>query len=64
MDLHARRKILNSFFAFLKSTKIQYKSFYVEKKHITDEVELTSKLTKPIANFIKNHIEYLMTLIQ
>lgn len=58
MDLHARRKILNSFFAFLKSIQIQYTSFYVEKKHITDEVELTSKLTKPIANFIKNHIEY------
>ena len=31
MDLHARRKILNSFFAFLKSAKIQYQSFYVEK---------------------------------
>lgn len=31
MDLHARRKILNSFFAFLKDINISYESFYVEK---------------------------------
>ena len=58
MDLHARRKILNSFFAFLKNINISYKSFYVEKKHIGDEIELTAKLSKQIANFIKDNLSF------
>lgn len=58
MDLHARRKILNSFFAFLKDINISYESFYVEKKHIEDEVELTAKLSKQIANFAKDNLSY------
>lgn len=58
MDLHARRKILNSFFAFLKDINILYESFYVEKKHIEDEVELTAKLSKQIANFAKDNLSY------
>lgn len=58
MDLHARRKILNSFFAFLKDINISYESFYVEKKHIEDEVELTAKLSKQIANFAKENLSY------
>lgn len=58
MDLHARRKILNSFFAFLKDIYISYESFYVEKKHIEDEVELTAKLSKQIANFAKDNLSY------
>ena len=58
MDLHARRKILNSFFAFLKNINISYKSFYVEKKHIENDIELTSKLSKQIANFMKDNLAY------
>jgi hypothetical protein len=58
MDLHARRKILNSFFAFLKNINISYKSFHVEKKHIGDEIELTAKLSKQIANFIKDNLSF------
>lgn len=58
MDLHARRKILNSFFAFLKDINISYESFYVEKKHIEDEVELTAKLSKQIAYFAKDNLSY------
>lgn len=58
MDLHARRKILNSFFAFLKDINISYKSFYLEEKHIGDEIELTAKLSKQIANFIKDNLSF------
>ena len=58
MDLHARRKILNSFFAFLKDINISYNSFYVEKKHLEDEIELTSKLSKQIANFTKDNLSF------
>ena len=61
MDLHARRKLLNSFFAFLKNIHISYKSFYVEKKHIKNNIELTSKLSKQVANFIKDKIYYFNT---
>ena len=60
MDLHARRKILNSFFAFLKNISISYKSFYVEKKHVENDIELTSKLSKQIANFMKDNLAYFL----
>ena len=58
IDLHTRRKVLNTFFAFLKNIKITYKSFHIEKKHIDSDIELTSKLSKEIANFIKNNLIY------
>lgn len=58
MDLHARRKILNTYFAFLKNIEVKYKSFYVEKKHINDSLEMTSKLSKQISIFIKDNLSY------
>lgn len=58
MDLHARRKILNTFFAFLKNINVSYKSFYVEKKHLENEIDMASKLSKPISNFIKDNMDF------
>ena len=43
--------------AFIRQVNIQYKSFYIEKKHILNVVEATGKLSKQISQFIRNHYE-------
>lgn len=53
IDYLERRRILNKMVAFTKQLDISYKNFYVEKKHIVDEVETYSKLSKQIAAFIR-----------
>ncbi len=55
MDVIERRRIFNKMMAFIRSINIQYKCFYIEKKHITDSVEATGKLSKQISQFIKDH---------
>ena len=57
MDVVERRRIFNKMMAFIRSIDIQYKCFYIEKKHIEDSVEATGKLSKQISNFIREHYE-------
>ena len=58
MSIPERRKILNTFSAFIRKCPITYKCFCAEKKHIIDEVEIISKLTKQISSFIKEKLLY------
>lgn len=53
IDYLERRHILNKMVAFTKQLDISYKNFYVEKKHIVDDVETSSKLSKQISAFIR-----------
>ncbi len=55
MSIAERRKIFNKMVAFVRQLNISYKSFYIEKKHIDDPVEAAGKLSKQIAEFIKDH---------
>lgn len=55
MSIHERRRIFNKMIAFLRQINIQYKCFYIEKKHIFDVVEATGKLSKQISQFIRDH---------
>ena len=55
MDVVERRRIFNKMMAFIRSIDIQYKCFYIEKKHIEDSVEATGRLPKQISQFIREH---------
>lgn len=57
-SIKERRKILKTFTTFIKKCPISYKCFYVEKKHITDEVEIITKLTKQVSMFLKDNMQY------
>lgn len=57
MNITERRKIFNKMIAFIRNVNIRYKSFYVEKKHINDAIEIVGKLSKQISNFIREHYE-------
>ncbi|MBQ8924207.1 MAG: DUF3800 domain-containing protein [Lachnospiraceae bacterium] len=60
MDIFERRRIFNKMVAFIRQIDIRYKCFYIEKKHISDVVEATGKLSKQISQFIRdNYNEFL-----
>lgn len=61
MRLDKRRRIFNKMVAFIRQSSIRYKCFYVEKKQLSDVVELTGKLSKQISQFIREHYEDLLT---
>lgn len=58
MKLADRQKILKRTMTFIRHIDIKYKTVYIEKKHIIDEVEAAGKLSKKIAVFIKENQEY------
>jgi hypothetical protein len=60
MDINVRRRIFNKMIAFTRQLDITFKSFYIEKKHISDSIEATGKLAKLLATFIRdNYSEFL-----
>lgn len=55
--IDTRRKIFNYMVTFIKHIDVRFKCFYIEKKHIADSVEAVGKLSKQIANFIRDHYQ-------
>lgn len=61
MSYLERRKIFNKMVTFLRQSGIKYKSFHIEKKHMSDIVEATGKLSKQISQFIREHYDFLLS---
>ena len=60
MSIIERRHILNKMVAFTRQLDISFKCIHIEKKHITDTVEASGKLSKQLASFIReNYTEFL-----
>lgn len=60
MDIKDRRRIFNKMVAFTRQLNISFKCFHIEKKHITDTIEASGKLSKLLATFIRvNFDEFL-----
>lgn len=53
-----RKKILRRIMTFYRHIMIHHKTFHIEKKHITDSVIAAGLLSKQIAGFIKDHLEF------
>ncbi|MDO5331250.1 MAG: DUF3800 domain-containing protein [Bacillota bacterium] len=58
IDIDERKSILRRMKTFLTHVDISYKSFYIEKKHIEDEVIAINKLSKQLAAFIREQMSY------
>ncbi len=54
-----RRRYLNHILTFAKKCDIAYISFHVEKKHISDSIDLTVSLTKQLSAFIREEFTFL-----
>ena len=57
MEIDERRRIFNKMVAFIRQINIRYKCFYIEKKHISDVVEATGRLSKQISRFVNDNYE-------
>lgn len=57
-DLKDRQKILMKMMTFIRRLDVQFKSIYIEKKHIEDSVEATGKLSKQLAAFIRDNYQF------
>ncbi len=55
MSIEERRHIFNKMVAFIRQLDILYKCFFIGKKHVSDVVESTRKLSKQISQFIREH---------
>ena len=57
MNIKERRRIFNKMVAFSRQLDITFKCFYIEKKHITNTIDASGKLSKQLASFIRNHYD-------
>ena len=56
--LKDRQKILMRMMSFIRRVDIRFKSIYIEKKQVEDSVEATGKLSKQLAAFIRDNLEF------
>lgn len=61
VEKHMRQKIMKSLMAFTRETNIQIAALYIEKKHISDSVEVAGKLGKLISRFLRDYYSYFLT---
>ena len=57
-ELKERQKILMRMMSFINHLDVRFISIFIEKKHIGDSVEATGKLSKQLASFIREHLEF------
>ena len=61
MDISNRKKVFKRMMSFVRNIDVKCESFYIEKKHIADGIEVSGKLSKIIARFIREHYEFFLS---
>lgn len=61
LDLKVRQKLMKRMMGFVRRLNIQCGSFYIEKRKTDDPLTAVSLLSKQIASFIKEHLEYFVS---
>ena len=57
-SLHERQQIIRRLMTFTRKLDIRYKSIYVEKKKGLDEIELTGKLSRQLADLVRQNTDF------
>ena len=55
-SMEVRQKIMKKMMSFLRQVDIKCKTIYIEKKHISDEVEAAGKLAKQLSHFLRENL--------
>ena len=55
LDFTDRKKIFNSLFHFVRLTDITYHSIIVEKKNLSQEIDLNIQITKQLSRFLNDN---------
>jgi hypothetical protein len=58
MGILQRRKIFNCLFTFMRNADISYKSFLVEKRQLTEPLDIFAKLSKQLFLFISENMDF------
>lgn len=61
MNIHDRQKIMKSLISFVRESEIMIKALYIEKRHSSDVVEYSGKLSRQLSRFIRDNLEYLLS---
>lgn len=57
-SLKDRQRIIKRMMSFVRHLDIQFKSIMIEKRHVNDSVEATGKLSKQLAAFIREKMQF------
>ena len=60
MSIEERRRILNKVVSFVRYLDIKFQTFYIRKKQISDETEMSEKLSKIISSFIQKNYDWFL----
>ncbi|MBR4473673.1 MAG: DUF3800 domain-containing protein [Oscillospiraceae bacterium] len=60
-DLNTRQKLLKTLMAFVRQTDIRYTYICIEKKHVSDSVEIAGKLGKKLSSFIHENYDFFLS---
>ncbi len=60
-DILVRKKIISRLMGFIRKTKVNYKSFYIEKRHLSDITDATGRISKIIGMWLKNNYDMLLS---
>ncbi len=60
-SLEERQRLIKKIMGFTRKLDISVKSIYVEKKKFTNSIDITGILSKQLATFIKENMEYFLS---
>ena len=63
-DIEERKKMFNHLFNFVRSIDISYYTIIVEKRHVTEDLDLIDRLTKKLSSFLSEHLRTLTSYDQ
>jgi len=58
-NLEERKKMFDYLFNFVRTIDIKYYNIIIEKKHVTEELDLIDRLTKKLSSFLSAHLKSL-----
>lgn len=61
LTVEERKRILNKIVAFARRLDVKFRSFFIEKKEVEDAVEAVGKLSRQLAEFIKEKYDELLS---
>lgn len=61
MDISVRQKIMKRMMTFTRKVNVRYKSCYIEKRKTDDSLEAVALLSKQIARFIRDNLEFFVS---
>ena len=56
-----RQKLLKTLMTFFRRIDVSCKTIYIEKKHISDPLEATAKLSKQLSRFIRENYKFFIS---